>query len=65
MKLSSKIDKKWHVIFWLTPSLPHVSFGDTVVTPHPTPKVSVSRIIWMALLTVIVLGKIKLNLTLP
>jgi len=33
VKFSSKIDRKWHVTFLLTTSLPHVSFGDNVATP--------------------------------
>jgi hypothetical protein len=37
VKFSSKIDKTWHVTFWLTPSLPHVLFGDNVATTKPLP----------------------------
>jgi len=37
-------------LFWFIPSLRHVLFGDTVVTPPAPPAgpFKVSRIIWMA-----------------
>ncbi len=35
--LSLKMNKKWHVTFRLTPSLPNVSFGNTVAHPPPPP----------------------------
>jgi len=47
---SSKKGKICHLTLWLTPSLPHVLFADTVATREPPslPPHRVSRIIWMA-----------------
>jgi hypothetical protein len=39
-----QIGRKCHMTHWLTPSITHVLFGDTVATPSPR----VSRFIWMA-----------------